>query len=134
MLCTEPAGKLLVVRGSARWRPRPVIGPRYLAMALLRSIRDALRRFVSSDEGLDVTEYVAAIERQFAVKLAPADIESTNTLRDMTHLVVRKLREGDRADTTDDVWPDLRRITSEQFGVDACKLNPDIRYREDLNC
>ena len=62
-------------------------------MALLDTIRDALRRFVSFDEGLDVTEYVAEIERHFSVSLAPAEIESTHTLRDMTDLIVRKLRE-----------------------------------------
>ena len=103
-------------------------------MALLDTIRDAIRRFVSFDEGLDVTGYVAEIERHFCVRLAPVEVESTYTLRDMTDLIVRKLRENGRADTSDEVWPDLRRITSEEFGVDADELNPDIRYVEDLNC
>jgi hypothetical protein len=103
-------------------------------MALLDTIRDVLRRFVSFDEGLDVTEYVAEIERHFSVRLSPADIESTYTLRDMTDLIVRKLRENGRADTNDDVWPGLRRITSDQFGVDARELNPHVRSVEDLNC
>jgi hypothetical protein len=103
-------------------------------MALLDTIRDALRRFVSLDEGLDVAGYVAEIERHFRVRLAPAEVESAHTLRDMTDLVVRKTREAGRADTSDEVWPDLRRITSDEFGVDADELHPDIRYVQDLNC
>ncbi|MBC7783613.1 MAG: hypothetical protein H7144_07215 [Burkholderiales bacterium] len=103
-------------------------------MALLDFICDTLRRFVSFDEGLDVTEYVAEIERHFSIRLAPAEIESTFTLRDMTDLIVRKLQEIGRADLNDDVWPNLRRITSDQFGVDARELNLDVRYVEDLNC
>ena len=103
-------------------------------MALFDAIRDALRRFVSFHEGLDVTAYVAEIERHFCITLAPAEVESTYTLRDMTELIVRRIRENGRADTSDEVWPDLRRITSDEFGVDADELSPDIRYVEDLNC
>ena len=102
-------------------------------MGLVAVILDTLRRLTGSD-GLDVTEYVAEIERHFSVKLAPLEIESTHTLGDMSGLIVRKLRERGRADTEDDVWPLLRQITSEQFGLDPHELNPNTRYVEDLLC
>lgn len=45
----------------------------------------------------------------------------------MTDLIVRKRRGNGHADTNDEVWPDLRRITSDEFGIDADELNP--RYQ-----
>jgi hypothetical protein len=32
------------------------------------------------------------------------------------------------------VWSTLRKITSEELGVDESELTPQIRFVEDLNC
>lgn len=119
--------------GNVRWPARQK-NSSDLAMALPHSILDALRRFVRFDEGLDVTGYVASMERHFCVQLSPAEVELTYTLGELTDLIARTIREAGRAGANDDVWPDRRRITAHEFGIDANELNPGIRYAEDLNC
>jgi hypothetical protein len=105
-----------------------------LEMTLLRPILDVLRRFVRFDEGCDVTEYVSSLAQYFSVKLSPHEVESIFTLREMADLISRKVCESGRSNSNDGVWAEVRRITSEEFGVDARELNPGIRYVEDLNC
>jgi hypothetical protein len=56
------------------------------------------------------------------------------TLGDLSGYVARERRQQGRPLSDEEVWQAVRRVTSEEFGVDAGELHPGIRYAEDLLC
>jgi hypothetical protein len=84
--------------------------------------------------GLDATDYIAHLERQFAVAIDPAEAESLRTLGNLARLLSQKLTTAGRPAADDAVWDAVRRITSEEFGVREDELKPGVRFVEDLNC
>ena len=103
-------------------------------MPWVRRVCEVVRRFIAFDEGLDVSDYVTHLERRFAVTLGSDDIEPVHMLGEMADLIGGKMREGGRTSSDDEVWTDVRRITSEEWGIDERELHPGMRYVEDLCC
>ena len=89
---------------------------------------------MSCDEGLDVSDYIVHLERHFCIWIAPAEVEAVQTLGDMTDLISRKLAEAGATIADEAVWVAVRRISSEELGVDASELHRGIRFVEDLCC
>lgn len=85
---------------------------------------------LTAAEGLDLTGYVARLERHFQVALAPAELEPVSTLADLQSLIASK--RPDLAAPA--IWLALREITSHEFGLASAELHPQTRFVEDLNC
>src|SRR5688572_3248746 len=101
------------------------------------SIARRLIRWFTSQldaEGLDTTEYVEHVEREFAIRIPNEAAESLATLGDLCAYVAAERRQQGRTLPDEEIWDNVRRITSHEFGVDAGELHPGIRYVEDLNC
>jgi hypothetical protein len=98
---------------------------------------DSLQEFCargSEGEGLDPTEYVEHLEREFEIVITPQAVEVLQTLGDLCQLVATQRAAQERPLGDDRIWQEVRRITSEEFGVDPSELHRGIRYVEDLNC
>jgi acyl carrier protein len=85
-------------------------------------------------DGLDTTEYVEHIEREFGIVIRDEAVGTLATLGDLCVYVSRQRQEQARPLSGEEVWDTVRRITAYEFGVDAGELHPGIRYVEDLNC
>jgi hypothetical protein len=98
--------------------------------------RRLIRWFTSKidADGLDTTEYVEHLEREFAIRIPNEAAESLITLGDLcAHVAAQRQQQG-RPLPEEEIWDNVRRITSHEFGVDPGGLHPGIRYVEDLNC
>lgn len=85
-------------------------------------------------DGLDTTEYVEHIEREFGIVIPDEAAGKLKTLGDLCEYVSRQRQQQGRPISSDAVWNGVQRITSYEFGVDAGELHPAIRYVEDLSC
>ena len=86
------------------------------------------------DDGLDITEYVRALEAEFEVELRQEDLGCVFTLWDMVVCIARKREQIGRAMSEEEIWPILRRITADQLAIDASELHRRMRYVEELCC
>jgi hypothetical protein len=91
-------------------------------------------RALVSGEGLDLSSYIAELESYFAVSIAPHLSPDLCTLGDMATLIAQKATAAGRPIAQEAVWPEVRRITSEEFGVRENELQPSTRFVEDLCC
>lgn len=80
--------------------------------------------------GLDLDDYVNAIERRFDVKIEKSDFEQFETLGNVHQVILNKLQH--RNHTPDAVWETLITITVEAFAVEKVNLQSDTRLVEDL--
>lgn len=103
------------------------------AMAIARRFIRWLSSFVDA-EGLDTTEYFGHVERAFGVRIGDESAGTLATLGDLCGYVARERGRQGRPLSDEAIWDTVRRVTSEEFGVDASELHPGIRYVEDLNC
>lgn len=85
-------------------------------------------------DGLDTTEYVEHVEREFDVRIPPEAAETLATLGNLCDYVARERNRQGRPLPEGEIWDAVRRITSYEFGVDPRELHPGIRYVEDLLC
>jgi acyl carrier protein len=90
-----------------------------------------LDRFVR-DEGIDVTGFVRAIELHFDISIAQADWESLQTLGDLCDQLLAKLPPKSR--NPESIWLAVRKIASQDFGVDESEFTKQTRFVDDLNC
>lgn len=102
-------------------------------MAIVRRFIHWLTSGLGAD-GLDTTDYVEHIEREFGIVIRDDAVGTLGTLGDLCGYVVAQRREQQRPLAEEEVWKAVREITSEEFGVDASELHRGIRYVEDLNC
>ena len=102
--------------------------------ALAGHVRRWLAEVLSSERGLDLTDYVAQLEREFGIDIGPEDTRSLQTLGDLTALVAGKVTATGRPAPDGATWQAVRRITARQFGVAADELSAGTRFVEDLNC
>ena len=84
--------------------------------------------------GLDTTEYVERIEREYGIVIGDDAVGKLATLGDVCGYVCHQRGEQGRSLREEEVWHGVRRITAYEFGVDAGELHPGVRYVEDLNC
>ena len=88
---------------------------------------------MGGSDGLDTTAYEVRVERHFGIVIRPAAMTPLLTLGDLaSHIVGLTGRDDHRS--AEQVWTDLRQITSGEFGVDPGELTPQTRFVEDLNC
>ena len=87
-----------------------------------------------NDDGLDTTEYVERLERHFGIIIRDEDAAEMKTLSDVCDYISRQREASARALTPEQIWKDVRRITSEEFGVDESEMHKGVRFIEDLNC
>jgi hypothetical protein len=85
-------------------------------------------------DGLDTTEYIERVEREFAIPIPAEAAESFATLNDLCNYVAANRRQHGRPLDSEEIWNTVRTITSEGFGIDPSELHPRIRYVEDLLC
>ena len=104
-------------------------------MLLISNIRNALAKFCRCgiDEGLDTTAYIQRIERHFNILLEIPVVQSIKTLGDVCDQIAR-LRGATTVERESDIWIEVRRITSEEMGVEASELQKGTRFIEDLCC
>jgi hypothetical protein len=86
------------------------------------------------EDGLDTTGYVRRIEGEFNIDIRDEDAGTLLTLADLCRYVSRQRQEQGHPLADDVIWTSVRRITSDELGVDAAELHAGIRYVEDLNC
>lgn len=85
-------------------------------------------------DGLDTSPYVERLSHEFTVAFHPDELSRLRTLQALTDLIARSCTQNGIPMDQQDIWNRVRRITSEEFGVDQQELHPDIRFKEDLNC
>lgn len=107
---------------------------------LAREIRERFRSLLTLNEGIDATEYIRHLEREFDVRFTPDEVERLHTLGDMAALIARKLTDAGGSPgravwpAVRAVWPAVRRITADEMGVAESELHEGVRFVEDLCC
>lgn len=104
-----------------------------LAMGNVHRLIDWVRSALAG-EGLDTTEYVRHIEREFGIVVGDDAAGRLATLGDLCAYVVAQRREQQRVISEEDVWKGVREITAWEFGINAGELHRGIRYVEDPSC
>ena len=101
-------------------------------MSLASQLTAWLGQFLSWPDGLDPSEYIEHLEKEFHVHLGDGELASVRTLGDMEALLARTLTVAGDGPGGDMIWPILRRITSTEFGIDESELHQGVRFVEDL--
>jgi len=85
-------------------------------------------------DGLDTTDYVERIEREFQITVQDTDAARLQTLGDLCSFVFEQRRALGCPLEDEMIWHAVRRITSEEMGVHIDELHRGTRYVEDLLC
>jgi hypothetical protein len=96
---------------------------------MFRHLCDRLDRMQAA--GIDTTDYVLRLEREFDITLPP-EAESLKTLGDLRDLIVRLLSHREQRSNPNQIWERLRRVSAYDLGVDESELHPHTRLKEDL--
>ena len=74
---------------------------------------------VMSPEGLDTSEYVERLEREFEIILPDENAADLKTLGDLCHFISDQRTRAGRPLSEDDIWNRVRIITSVELGIAA---------------
>jgi len=105
-----------------------------IASTVRRPSEAVARALAPLGEGIDVTDYVRSLEREFAIAFTVSEVASVHTLGDMAALIGHRLAEAGRPSRADAIWPVVRRITAYEMGIAEAELHEGIRFVEDLCC
>ena len=93
-----------------------------------------LDAYVLASDGIDCTEYIAAVESHFGIQITIPEAEALKTVNDLVLLVDQKLARTDRFQDEEAIWRSVQFTTSEHMGVDVQEIQRTTRYVEDLCC
>ncbi|MBC7783028.1 MAG: hypothetical protein H7144_04240 [Burkholderiales bacterium] len=85
-------------------------------------------------DGLDTVGYLVRIEDEFGIQIPDKEAVNIKTLAELCNYVAKQRQLNMNALGASEIWTTVRDITSEEFGVDAGELHPEIRFVEDLGC
>lgn len=94
----------------------------------------ALFEYNGLGDGLDLSDYIKHIERDLQVTLSDENSSHIRTLGDLCRVVSQLRRANGNPLSDEEIWNAVRSITSDELGIRADELHPNMRYVEDLNC
>lgn len=85
-------------------------------------------------DGLDLSDYIEHIERDLRVTVSDENASQVRTLGDLCRVVSQQRHANGDPLSDEEIWNAVRSITSDELGVRADELHPNLRYIEDLGC
>lgn len=79
--------------------------------------------------GLDVTNFILAVENEFKVSIPDEDYETIVTVQDMCRYVEQRTKSGARSAF---IFERLRQLISQEFSIPLEDIHPESRFVDDL--
>jgi len=78
--------------------------------------------------GLDLADYIKAVEQHYSIIIAKGTAEQVVTLGDLCDCVANLSPKS----SAEEIWTWIRQMSSEYFGIDGSELSQDTRFIEYL--
>ena len=79
--------------------------------------------------GLDITNFILAVEDEFKVSIPDEDYETIVTVRDMCRYVEKRTTSGARSEH---ILQRVRELISQEFSIPIEEIQPESRFVDDL--